>query len=96
MIALNAALKALQVKYDSQGTRLGQASSEQAENRETVDRLRGDLAHLREESSKQIVDLRTLLDETLHALAAEKMANDLELEEVGRGLARIKKIFRSN
>ena len=43
--------------------------------------LRGELIHLQDTSAHELESLNKLVDETLHALMAEKCANDILLEE---------------
>ena len=71
----------LQSRHAAQTDRLNAVLGEQAGSDNACDILRGDLAHLKEDAAKRIADLQGLLDEALHALASEKIANDL-LREV--------------
>jgi ELKS/RAB6-interacting/CAST family protein 1 len=71
----------LQSKLDNQTSRLNALSAEHAGIGDDVDDLRGQLTHAKEESNFRIAELQKLLEEALRALAYEKTANDLLVEE---------------
>lgn len=81
----------LQTKYDAQTIRLTNIMTEHASCSDIIDTLRSEAASVEDIKIRSLLNLQNLLDETLHALASEKIAVDL-LREEDNGL--IKKYSR--